>query len=150
MGSEMCIRDSLDLWDGPNDVYGWVARQGTIKGLDLVDFNYPQHLQNVPVAKAREALERAGLTAGSICMRYPKDMQLGAFTNPDPELRRRAIDLTKEAGQWARDLGAQEVVVWSAFDGYDYNHQVALRSCQGLRPRTTGRTDRASVVDCAR
>jgi len=51
-------------------------------------------------------------------------MQLGAFTNPDPVLRQKAIDLTKEAGVWARELGAPELVVWSAFDGYDYNHQV--------------------------
>ena len=127
------MKDRLDLWDGSNDVYGWVARQGTIKGLDLCDFNYPQHLQNVPVAKAREALESAGLKAGSICMRYPKEMQLGAFTNPDPVLRQRAIDLTKEAGQWARDLGAQEVVVWSAFDGYDYNHQVVPARQAGVQ-----------------
>jgi xylose isomerase len=36
------MKDRSDLWEGPNDVFGWVARQGTIKGLDLVDFNYPQ------------------------------------------------------------------------------------------------------------
>ena len=118
------MKDRLDLWKGPNDVFGWVARQGTIKGLDLVDFNYPQHLQNLPVAKVREALEKAGLKAGTMCMRYPKELQLGAFTNPDPALRQKAIDLTLEAGQWARDLGADELTVWSAFDGYDYNHQV--------------------------
>ena len=53
-----------------------------------------------------------------MCMRYPKEMQLGAFTNPDPVLRQKAIDLTKEAAQWARDLGASELVVWSAFDGF--------------------------------
>lgn len=118
------MKDRLDLWDGPNDVFGWVARQGKIEGLDLVDFNYPQHLENVAVADAREALFQAGLSAGSLCMRYPKKYQLGAFTNPDPVLRQEAIELTKEAGQWARDLGAEELVVWSAFDGYDYNHQV--------------------------
>ena len=118
------MKDRLDLWDGPNDVFGWVARQGTIKGLDLVDFNYPQHLENVPVADAREALFKAGLKAGALCMRYPKKFQAGAFTNPNPVLRQEAIELTKEAGQWARDLGAEELVVWSAFDGYDYNNQV--------------------------
>ena len=25
--------------------------------------------------------------------------------------------------RWARALGANELVVWSAFDGYDYHHQ---------------------------
>lgn len=27
---------------GDAGVWGWVDRQGTVKGLDLVDFNYPQ------------------------------------------------------------------------------------------------------------
>jgi len=56
-------------------------------------------------------------------MRYEKEHQLGAFTHPDPALRRKAIELTKEGARWARALGANELVVWSAFDGYDYHHQ---------------------------
>lgn len=52
-----------------------------------------------------------------MCLRYSKEFQLGSFTNPDPVLRRKAIDLTLEAGEWAREIGATEIVVWSAFDG---------------------------------
>ena len=47
--------------------------QGTVKGLDLVDFNYPQHLKGVTHDQARVALETAGLKAGSICMRCEAD-----------------------------------------------------------------------------
>ena len=36
----------------------------------------------------------------------------------------QAIDLTLEGCEWARKIGASELVVWSAFDGYDYCHQV--------------------------
>ena len=36
------MRERLDLWSGPDDVFGWVARQGMVRGLNLVDFNYPQ------------------------------------------------------------------------------------------------------------
>ena len=32
--------------------------------------------------------------------------------------------MTKQACDWASALGASEVVVWSAFDGYDYTLQV--------------------------
>ena len=39
----------MDLWDGDKGVLGWIARQGTVKGLDLVDFNYPQHLEGLEV-----------------------------------------------------------------------------------------------------
>jgi hypothetical protein len=36
------MRERLDLWPGSNDVLGWVERMGTVAGLNLVDFNYPQ------------------------------------------------------------------------------------------------------------
>lgn len=34
-----------------NDVLGWIARQGLVEGLDLVDLNYPQHFQGVDNAQ---------------------------------------------------------------------------------------------------
>jgi len=101
-----------------------VARQGTVRGLDLIDFNYPQHLSDLTYEQAADALSKAGLKAGAICMRYPKEMQAGSFTHPQAAMRRKAIDLTLEGCEWARRLGASELVVWSAFDGYDYSHQV--------------------------
>jgi L-rhamnose isomerase len=72
------------------------------------------------------ALNKAGLKCGAICLRFPKSMQAGAFTHPDAAIRSQAIQLTKEACQWAQALNANEVVVWSAFDGYDYSLQVNL------------------------
>uniref|UniRef100_A0A0G4H920 Ribokinase n=1 Tax=Chromera velia CCMP2878 TaxID=1169474 RepID=A0A0G4H920_9ALVE len=118
----------LDLWDGPNDVLGWIGRQGKVKGLSLVDFNYPQHLGNLEVKEVKTALESAGLETGAICLRFPKHMSAGAFTNPDESIRREAIQLTREAAEWARELGASEVIVWSAYDGFDYSFQVDFPS----------------------
>jgi len=36
------MKDRPDLWLHPQTVTSWVQRQGTIPGLTLVDFNYPQ------------------------------------------------------------------------------------------------------------
>lgn len=118
------MKDRQDLWDGPNDVLGWVARMGTVKGMGLVDFNYPQHLGGYTAEEVKAALEEAKLRAGAVCLRYEKEHQAGAFTHPDAALRRKAIEVTKEGARWALALGAGELVVWSAFDGYDYNNQV--------------------------
>lgn len=117
------MKARLDLHDGPMDTLGLVARQGRIHGLTMVDFNYPQHLEGLDVEAVRGALSAAGLRAGAICMRYPASMRAGALTSPDDALRRRAVELTREGCEWARLLGARELVVWSAFDGYDYNLQ---------------------------
>lgn len=116
-----------ELWAGNQDVLGWIQRQGTVSGLGLVDFNFPEHLEGLTPAQVRDSLQTSGLAAGAVCLRYPKRFQLGAFTHPQAEVRRAAIDLTLEAGKWARELGARELVVWPAYDGYDYPLQVNYR-----------------------
>ena len=120
------MKDRRDLCpsDEANDVLGWVARQGKVAGLTHVDFNFPQHLGGLSVEQARAALDAAGLGAAAVCMRFPKEMQAGAYTHPDPAVRARAIALTIEGCEWAKALGASEVVVWSAYCGYDYPFQL--------------------------
>ena len=120
------MKDRPELYnDGPLVTpRDFVRRQAMVKGLTCVDFNYPQHFgSHWTVEEAKAALDEAGLKAGAVCLRYPKEFARGAMNHPDPEMRRRAIDLTKEAAQVALDLGCQEVVVWSAYDGYDYMFQ---------------------------
>jgi ribokinase len=103
----------------------YVQRQATVRGVTCVDFNYPQHFHTWTTAEAKRALDDAGLVAGAVCLRYPSPtFARGAMNHPDPTLRRDAIELTKQAAAAAMELGCHEVVVWSAFDGYDYPLQV--------------------------
>ena len=53
-------------------------------------------------------------------------MRLGAFTHPDAAVRDRAVALAARGCKWAQNLGASELVVWSAFDGYDYSFQESV------------------------
>jgi sugar/nucleoside kinase (ribokinase family)/sugar phosphate isomerase/epimerase len=119
------MKDRAELWDGPlTNPRDYVARQATIEGLTCVDFNYPQHFHSWTSQEAKQALSDAGLVAGAVCLRFPVKFARGAMNHPDSNLRREAIDMTKEAAQVARDLECNEVVVWSAYDGYDYPFQV--------------------------
>ncbi|OEU08974.1 putative ribokinase [Fragilariopsis cylindrus CCMP1102] len=126
------MKDRPDLWRGnssssppletPRD---YVQRQATIRGLTCVDFNFPQHFGSFwTPPEAKKALNEVGLVAGAVCLRYPAKFARGAMNHPDYELRREAIELTKEAAEAANELGCDEVVIWSAFDGYDYPFQV--------------------------
>jgi ribokinase len=133
------MKDRPELWNGPLDVLGLIARQGHVEGLGLVDFNFPQHLRSLQPEQVTGALAKAKLKAGAICMRYEKEHQLGALTHPDPTLRRKAIELTKEGARWAQLLGANELVIWSAFDGYDYPPRRACKcSSRRAHPFPTG------------
>ncbi len=116
------MKDRQDLSSFENDIEGWIKRQGTIRGLDFVDFNFPQHIDSsTDLAEISSLLESVNLKTGAVCLRYPKKFIGGAFTNPNPDLRKEAIELTKEACVAAKALGCDEVVVWSAYDGYDYS-----------------------------
>ena len=104
-----------------------VARLGTAEGIDLVDFNYPQHLDGLAVEDVVAALAHANLAAGAVAVRFPADTFLrgGAFTNPIASIRAAAVDLVAEACAWAERLNAAGgVVVWPQFDGYNYHLQV--------------------------
>lgn len=109
------MKDRPELWPAPlNDVREWVKRQGTIRGLGCVDFNYPQHFTSWSSAEAKLALEEVGLVAGAVCLRYPPKFARGAMNHPDGTMRREAIEMTKDAARTARELGCNEVVIWSA------------------------------------
>ena len=121
------MKDRSELWAStlktPKD---YVKRQASIHGLTCVDFNYPQHFHNFwTTVDAKAALDEANLVAGAVCLRYEAvKFARGAMNHPDAQRRQEAIQLTKDAAQTAIDLGCNEVVIWSAFDGYDYPFQV--------------------------
>lgn len=119
------MKDRPELWATPlRAPKDFVKRQAAIRGLSCVDFNYPQHFLTWSPEDAKVALNEAGLQAGAVCLRFPAEFARGAMNHPDIEMRTKAIQLTKEAASVARVLGCREVVVWSAFDGYDYPFQV--------------------------
>lgn len=97
-----------------------IADTGTI---EYVDLNYPEHFEGISVPEMGELLASLGLTLNSIAMRYRRGFEHGEFSNRDPEVRRRAIDLTKAGIDAAAELGCDLVTIWLGFDGYDYTFQ---------------------------
>ena len=53
------MKSKPELWEGREDLIGWIHRQGTITGLELVDFNYPEHLEGYSLAEVKIALSEA-------------------------------------------------------------------------------------------
>lgn len=118
------MKDRPDLWEAPlTDVREWIRRQASVDGITCVDLNFPQHFHTWTNQQAKAFLDMAGLKAGAVCLRYPSEFARGALHHPTRA--QEAIELTKQACQAAIDLGAPEVVIWSAFDGYDYPFQAS-------------------------
>jgi hypothetical protein len=47
-----------------NDVLGWIARQGQVRGLTVVDLNYPQHFEGLELQQVTSVTARLGGRVG--------------------------------------------------------------------------------------
>ena len=101
-----------------------VQRAATVPGLSELDLNYPDHAEQDPRATAGMVRD-CGLAVSGLAMRYYSNpaFKLGAFTNPDPVIRRAAIDLTKRGIDAARAMDAPMMTLWLGQDGWDYSFQ---------------------------
>jgi len=115
------------------------GRAATATGLTDVDLNYPDHLGPDSLgpdhlgpdhlgkdARATgQAIRDLGLAVNGLAMRYYSNpaFKIGAFTNPDPAVRREAIDLTKRGIDATREAGSNLMTIWLGQDGFDYAFQ---------------------------
>jgi sugar phosphate isomerase/epimerase len=101
-----------------------IRRAASVDGLTELDLNFPDHVGNDPVATGKMVRD-CGLQVSGLAMRYYTNpaFKRGAFTNPDPVVRREAIDLTKRGIDAARAMGAPMMTLWLGQDGWDYAFQ---------------------------
>jgi xylose isomerase len=70
-------------------------------------------------------MDEIGISLNGYAMRYYDDdtYKIGAFTNPDPAVRRGAIDLTKRGLDSLAAAGGSLMTLWMGQDGFDYSFQ---------------------------
>ncbi len=103
-----------------------IAAAGRTGVLDAADLNFPDHFEGqIDTADIRIMLDDAGLTLNGLAMRYYKNpgYAIGALTNPDPAVRRAAINETKRGIDAGRELGSRLMTLWMGQDGFDYAFQ---------------------------
>jgi L-rhamnose isomerase/sugar isomerase len=76
----------------------------------------------------QKLVERYGVQAGSVSPNLFQDQEYkhGSFGNPDPVVRKRALEHTKDSIQIARRLGSRDVSLWFA-DGSNYPGTANIR-----------------------
>ena len=110
---------------GRPSVLQMTERAATVRGLSVLDLNYPDHLQGEEPAALARRIRDLGLEISGLAMRYYSTpaFRAGAFTHPDPAVRRQAIDLTRQGIDAARACGAPMMTLWLGQDGFDYTFQ---------------------------
>lgn len=110
--------ESLSMLDG-------IELAGKVDDLSVVDLNYPFPGGDFTNEQVKQALDAQNLSVIGITPEiYTKVFRKGAFTNPDPGVRRLAHDLITEAADVVRYFGADYVKLWPGQDGWDYPFQV--------------------------
>lgn len=97
-----------------------------LKGLELIA---PAHVSKANVQQVKGWLEETELQPVSVNPYvWTEDIwQRGAFTSPDPKVRRAAIDTAKLAVEIGHELGTRKMCLWPGEDGWDYHFQVDYR-----------------------
>ena len=102
-----------------------VKRAATVRGLGHFDLNYPDHFTDAS-GDIVHIVRNEGLDVNGLAMRYYTDpkFKLGAFSNPDVAVRRKALDLTKAGIDAAAEAGINLMTIWLGQDGFDIPFQV--------------------------
>ena len=112
--------------NGRPDLENLIGAAADVEGLDAADLNYPDHFDGYDNTAITSILNDAGMALNGVAVRfysYP-EFRLGAFTNPDPAVRRAALDVTKRAIDRTAELGGDLMTLWMGQDGFDYSFQV--------------------------
>jgi xylose isomerase len=121
--------DNDGYWKGLNGTpttLDLVRRAATVKGLTAVDLNFPDHLEGYNEKELIAACRECGIALNGFAMRYYSGnlFKLGAFTHPDPNIRRKAIDLTKRGLDTLANVDGTLMTLWMGQDGFDYSFQI--------------------------
>ena len=122
-------RYATDGYGEPRSVIEAIELAGKVQDLSYVDINYPYFGGEFSNEQIKKALDKAGLKVIGITPEiYTREFSKGAFTNPDPGVRKRAHELITEACEAVRFFNASYVKLWPGQDGWDYPFQVDHKS----------------------
>ena len=102
-----------------------IRAAGRVGGLSAADLNYPDHFSAHETGQLSTLLADQGMMLNGLALRYYTEdgFKLGAFTHPDPAIRRAAIDLTKRGIDACAAMGGSQMTLWMGQDGFDYSFQ---------------------------
>jgi len=129
-----------------------IDRAAEVEGLSAVDVPYPftpgVTLEQVQKALGVHNLSVTGVTPEIYLRRFGK----GAFTNPDPGVRREALALMNDAAGIVRALNGQYLKIWPGQDGWDYpfqvnHHDLWALAVDGMRELAAANSDLRIAIE---
>jgi len=129
-----------------------IDRAAEVEGLSAVDVPYP-FTPGVTVEQVQQALSTHGLSVTGVTPEiYLRKFGKGAFTNPDPGVRREALALMNDAAGIVRALNGQYLKIWPGQDGWDYpfqvnHHDLWALAVDGMRELAAANSDLRIAIE---
>jgi xylose isomerase len=97
----------------------------SVEGLEGVEFHYPSELNEDNLERILAIMKDLNLRVANVgpYLHGYTDFRFGSLTNPNPEIRRKAIELVKGAAEIAEKAGCNMTIMWLGPDGFDYPFQ---------------------------
>ena len=146
-------RYATDGYGLPRSLVEMIDLAGQVDDLSVVDINYPFPGGETSFEKVEEALKRNNLEVIGITPEiYTRQFAKGAFTNPDPGIRKLANEMVNDAANVVRRFNANYVKLWPGQDGWDYPFQVDhgklwQHSIEGIGELATQNPDLKFVIE---
>ncbi|MFI1966456.1 sugar phosphate isomerase/epimerase family protein [Streptomyces pathocidini] len=113
-------RYATDGYGPERSTAGMLELAAQVDGLEYLDINHPFAEEDLAPKTVASMLDGLGLKARAVTPHlYTRRFARGAFTNPDPAVRRAAKDRVHAAVEAAAELGAGYVKFWPGQDGFD-------------------------------
>ncbi|GAA4431360.1 TIM barrel protein [Georgenia halophila] len=128
-----------------------IKQAAALEGAAGVELVYPADLQDRDQTAQLVADTGLAVSAVNLNVKSEQVWRDGSFTNPDVDVRRRAVESLQSAMDMAASLGTDLVTVCPLMDGWDYSFQVDYNAqwrwlIEGLREACAHRDDvRVSV-----
>jgi len=91
-------------------------------GVTGIEAHYPAEINNDTIDLFKELADSAGIRVVGIAFShfFDKQFEFGSLSNPDPEVRAKAIEIAVEGLQTVKEIGANAAISWPGIDGYTY------------------------------
>lgn len=145
-------RYATDGYAPPVSTLEMIDRAAEVEGLSAVDVPYP-FTPGVTVEQVQQALSAHGLSVTGVTPEiYLRKFGKGAFTNPDPGVRREALALMNDAAGIVRALDGQYLKIWPGQDGWDYpfqvnHHDLWALAVDGMRELAAANSDLRIAIE---
>ena len=100
---------------------GWLYDEGFIDSSFRVEAHYPNEVSRDNMDLYRDFAKDTRIRLITVIpnLFYDKVFEFGSLSNPDPKVRRYAIDRLTESLKLNRELETEFAVIWPGIDGYE-------------------------------